>query len=81
MKNFAFTLFLAFVFVFSLSVNTFAEGEIPTMGRTCPTTTTCLADGEIPISGKSLVDTQAPTQTEEATIFKTVIDYLSQLFG
>jgi hypothetical protein len=70
MKNFAVTLFLAFVFVFSLSTNAIAEGDIGLAGRTCPPNTTCL------------VNTQTPTtQAEDATIFKTVIDYLSQLFG
>jgi hypothetical protein len=70
MNKFAATLFLAFVFVFSLSVNTFAEGDIPVGGRSCPPNTTCL------------VGNQAPTeQAEDATIMKTVIDYLTQLFG
>ena len=58
MKNSLFTLFLACVILFSLSVNTFAEGEIP-------------------IGGISSTDTQA----DDATTFKTVIDYLAQLFG
>jgi hypothetical protein len=75
MKKFAFTLFLAFVLVFS-SVNTFA-GEIPLVGRTCPPNTTCLTDGEIPLGGLASGDKQA----DEPTIFKTVIDYLAQLFG
>jgi hypothetical protein len=69
MKNFAVTLFLAFVFVFSLSTNTIA-GDIGLAGRTCPPNTTCL------------VNTQTPTtQTEDTTVLKTVIDYLAQLFG
>ncbi|HEX8367706.1 MAG TPA: hypothetical protein VF604_03990 [Pyrinomonadaceae bacterium] len=80
MKNFAVTLFLAVIFVSSLSANSFA-GDLPIGGRSCPPNTTCLVEGDLPIGGKSLVDTQVPTQTEDATIFKTVIDYLSQLFG
>jgi hypothetical protein len=77
MKKIAFTLLLAFVFVFSLSVNTFAEGQIPIAGRTCSPNTPCLTDGQIPIGGLSSVN----TQEDDATIFKTVIDYLAQLFG
>jgi hypothetical protein len=70
MNKFAATLFLAFVFVFSLSVNTFAEGDIPVGGRTCLPNTTCL------------VAPQAPSeQAEETTVLKTVLDYLTQLFG
>jgi hypothetical protein len=70
MKKIAVTLFLAFIFVFSLSINTFAEGEIPNVGRNCglPDLPPC------PVA--------APVEpTEDTTIFKTVIDYLAQLFG
>jgi hypothetical protein len=74
MKKVTVTLFLAFVLVFS-SVNSFA-GDIPIMGRNCPPNTTCVT-GEIPIGGLSSSD----TQQVDPTIFKTVIDYLSQLFG
>ena len=71
MKKFAATLFLAFVFVFSLSVNTFAEeGNIPVGGRTCPPNTTCLVNNQVPTE-----------QGEDVTVIKTVIDYLTQLFG
>jgi hypothetical protein len=70
MKNFAVTLILAFVLVCLLSVNSFAEGNIGIGGRSCPPNTTCL------------VSTESPTeQADDATIIKTVIDYLSQLFG
>jgi hypothetical protein len=70
MKKFAITLFLAFVFTFSLSTLARAEGNLPIGGRSCPPNTACL------------VDNQVPTQQEEdATILKTVIDYLTQLFG
>ena len=69
MKKFAVTLFLAFVFVFSLSVNIFAEGNIPNGGRNCG------YEGVPPC----LV---APIETtDDTTILKTVIDYLAQLFG
>ena len=71
MKKLAVTLFLAFIFVFTLSVNTFAEGDIPNGGRTAcgkPDLPPC------PVA--------APIETaEDATILKTVIDYLAQLFG
>lgn len=71
MKKFTSTLFLAFIFVFSLSVNTFAEGNIPIGGRT-----DC-GKPELPPCPVA-----APIEpTEDATIFKTVIDYLAQLFG
>lgn len=67
MKKITFTLFIALVFVFS-SVNSFA-GEIPIMGRTCgiPNTPPCPLADEQP--------------TEDTTYYKTVIDYLAQLFG
>jgi hypothetical protein len=70
MKNFAVTLFLAFVFVFSLSVNIFAEGNIPNGGRNCG------YEGAPPCPVAAPIET-----TDDTTIFKTVIDYLSQLFG
>ena len=71
MKKFAATLFLAFIFVFSLSVNIYAEGNIGNGGRTgCGTT------GLPPCPVAAPIET-----TEDATIFKTVIDYLAQLFG
>jgi hypothetical protein len=76
MKNFAVTLFLAFIFVFSLSTNSFAEGDIPVGGRNCPPNTTCVT-GDIPVGGLSSGD----TQEDNTIIFKTVIDYLAQLFG
>jgi hypothetical protein len=69
MKKFAVTLFLAFVFVFSLSVNTFAEGQIPTMGRNCGN------EGQPPCPGV------APVPNEDSTFYKKLIDYLAQLFG
>jgi hypothetical protein len=100
MNKIAFTLCLAFVLVFSLSVNTFAEGNIPVggrnclpnttcftdggvpiMGKTCPPNTTCLTEGDIPVGGRSSVNTEVPTQADDATIFKTVLRYLAQLFG
>ncbi|MDQ3801855.1 MAG: hypothetical protein M3384_20720 [Acidobacteriota bacterium] len=94
MKKIASTLFLATIFVFSLSTNAIAEGEIPIGGRNCPQDTTCVT-GEIPIGGKTCppnttcVTGEIPiggltsdnTQAEDTTIFKTVIDYLAQLFG
>jgi hypothetical protein len=70
MKSFASTLFLAFVFVFSLSTSVIAEGDIPHGGRTCQPNTTCLVDTQ-----------EAATQAEEPTVIKTVIDYLAQLFS
>jgi hypothetical protein len=70
MKKFAVTLFLAFIFVFSLSINTVAEGNIPNVGRNCG------FEGQPPCPVAAPIET-----TEDATIFKTVIDYLSQLFG
>jgi hypothetical protein len=100
MKKVTFTLFLAFAIVFSLSVNAFAEGNIPNvgrscepnttcfteggvpiMGKTCPPNTTCLTEGNIPIVGRSSSGTQLPTQADDTTIFKTVLNYLAQLFG
>lgn len=100
MKKAAFTLFLAFAIVFSLSTNIMAEGNIPNvgrscepnttcfteggvpiMGKTCPPNTTCLIEGEIPNVGRSSADQQAPAQANDATIFRTVLDYLAQLFG
>ncbi|HEY0047974.1 MAG TPA: hypothetical protein VGB68_01720 [Pyrinomonadaceae bacterium] len=69
MKKIAFTLFLAFVFVFSLSINAFAEGNIPNGGRNCG------YEGVPPC----LVAPIEPT--EDTTYYKTVIDYLAQLFG
>jgi hypothetical protein len=71
MKKFAITLFLAFIFVFSLSINTFAEGDIPNVGRTA-----CGTQGLPPCPVAAPIET-----TEDATIFKTVLDYLTQLFG
>jgi hypothetical protein len=69
MKNFTLTLFLAFIFVFSLSVNAFAEGNIG-HGRTCGT------------AGLPPCPIAAPIEpTEDATFYKTVIDYLAELFG
>jgi hypothetical protein len=59
----------------------FTDGEIPTMGKTCPPNTTCLTEGEIPIGGRISVNTQVPTQMDDPTIFQTMLDYLSQLFG
>jgi len=71
MKKFAFTLFLAFIFVFSLSINTFAEGDIPNGGR-----------NSCGITGYPPCPVAAPIEpTEDATYFKTVLDYLAQLFG
>ncbi|HEX8370878.1 MAG TPA: hypothetical protein VF604_20195 [Pyrinomonadaceae bacterium] len=71
MKKNAVTLCLAFIFVFSLSVNVVAEGGIGHAGRTdCgkPDLPPC------PVA--------APIEpNEDTTIFKTVIDYLAQLFG
>lgn len=100
MKKAAFTLFLAFAIVFSLSINAFAEGDIgiggrscepnttcftegniPNGGKTCPPNTTCLTEGDIPIGGRSSAGQQVPTQTDDATIFETVLDYLARLFG
>jgi hypothetical protein len=69
MKNFAVTLFLAFVFVFSLSTNAIAEGDIGHAGRNCG------YEGAPPCPVAAPIET-----TEDTTIFKTVIDYLSQLF-
>jgi hypothetical protein len=71
MKKLAVTLFLAFIFVFSLSINIFAEGEIPNGGRTgC-------GKPDLP-----LCPVAAPIEPiEDTTYYKTVIDYLSQLFG
>lgn len=68
MKKIA-TLFLAFVFVFSLSTNALAEGDIPIGGRACGNA------GQPPCPGV------APVPTEDSTFYKTVIDYLAQLFG
>ena len=69
MKNFVTTLFLAFVFVFLLSTNTLAEGEIPIGGRSCGN------------AGQPLCPGVAPVPTENPTFYKTVIDYLAQLLG
>ena len=69
MKKIAFTLFLALVFVFSLSVNTFAEGDIPTMGRNCGN------------AGQPACPGVAPVPTENPTFYKQLFDYLAQLFG
>jgi hypothetical protein len=71
MKKFAVTLFLAFIFVFSLSINTFAEGEIPNGGKS-----SCGKPDLPPCPVASPIE-----PAEDATIFKTVIDYLAQLFG
>jgi hypothetical protein len=69
MKKIAYTLFLAFIFVFSLSINTFAEGNIG-HGRSCGT------------EGLPPCPVAAPIEpSEDTTYFKTVIDYLAQLFG
>jgi hypothetical protein len=54
-------------------------GDIPIMGKTCPPNTTCL-EGDLPIGGRSSGNTQVPTQADDPTIFKTVLDYLAQLF-
>jgi hypothetical protein len=100
MKKAAFTTFLVFAIVFSLSTNVIAEGdigiggrncplnttcvtegEIPNGGKTCPPNTTCLSEGEIPHVGRSSGNIQVPTQADDAKIFKTVLDYLAQLFG
>lgn len=71
MKKITFTLFLAFVFVFSLSVNTFADdGGIGHAGRTCGTQDLPPCPVAAPIE-----------PAEDATIFKAVIDYLAQLLG
>lgn len=70
MKKVTFTLFLAFVFVFSLSTNATAEGDIGLGGKTCAPNTTCLVDTQEPIP-----------QADDSTILKTVLDYLAQLFG
>jgi hypothetical protein len=56
-------------------------GEIPIMGKTCPPNTTCLTEGDIPVGGRSSVNTEVLTQADNATIFKTVLDYLAHLFG
>lgn len=69
MKKNLLSFVLTLVFVSSMSVSAFADGEIPTMGKTCPPNTTCL------------VGTQTQTEAENATVLKTVIDYLTQLFG
>jgi len=70
MKSFAYTLFLAFVFVFSLSVNAIADDGNIGHGKNCPQNTTCFVDNQEPT-----------TKDEKPTIIKTVIDYLAQLFG
>ena len=69
MKKFAVTLFLALVFVFSLSVNTFADGQIPTMGKNCGNAS------QPPCSRVAAIP------TEDSTFYKKLIDYLAQLFG
>jgi hypothetical protein len=70
MKKIAFTLFLAFIFVFSLSINAVAEGNIGNAGRNCG------YEGAPPCPVAAPIET-----TEDTTYFKTVIDYLAQLFG
>lgn len=53
-----------------MSANAVAEGDIGIGGRNCPPNTTCA------------IEPQTPTdRADDATIFKTVIDYLAQLFG
>jgi len=70
MKKIAFTLFLVSIFVFSLSTNAIAEEGNIGHGKSCPPNTTCL------------IDPQAPTsQADDSTMFKTMLDYLAQLFG
>jgi hypothetical protein len=53
MRKVAYTLFLAFVFVFSLSINVLADGNIGHGGISCPPDTTCSTDGQIPAGGKT----------------------------
>lgn len=70
MKKSALSLLLATAFVFLMSANAVAEGDIGIGGRNCPPNTTCA------------IEPQTPTdRADDATIFKTVIDYLAQLFG
>jgi hypothetical protein len=57
------------------------EGDIPHGGKSCPPNTTCLTEGDIPNVGRNSADTRVPAQADEATIFKTVLDYLAVLFG
>jgi hypothetical protein len=59
----------------------FTEGDIGNGGKTCPPNTTCVTDGDIGHGGRNSVSTQVPAQTDNATIFQTVLDYLSRLFG
>ncbi|HEX8737470.1 MAG TPA: hypothetical protein VF721_19215 [Pyrinomonadaceae bacterium] len=71
MKKIAFTLFLAFIFVFSLSINAVADDGNIGHGRT-----DCGAANQPPCPVAEPIET-----AEDTTIFKTVIDYLAQLFG
>lgn len=71
MKKIASTLFLVFVFVFSLSTIAIADdGNIGHGGKTCPPNTTCLVNTQEP-----------PQQADDSTMFETMLDYLAQLFG
>lgn len=74
MKNRFFTLFLACVFVFTLSVNVIAEGEIPIGGRNCqPPAPTCLVNDQQPETPKE--------EENDKTIVDSVLEYLAELFG
>jgi hypothetical protein len=62
-------LFIAFIFVFS-TVSIKADGGVPIMGKNCGIT----AYPPCPVA--------APIEpTEDTAYYKTVIDYLAQLFG
>lgn len=67
MKNKLCALFLAFVFVFSLSVNAFGEGDIPIGGKTCG------------IAGQPPCPVAAPIDSD-TSIIKSVLDILIQIF-
>lgn len=66
MKKFTTILVLLFV----LCVSAFAEGEIPTGGKTCPQGQVCFSDtGEYPTGGKS-----------ENPIYQDIFDFLKSIF-
>ena len=69
MKKNTFTLFIALVFVFSIVPVSAGDGGVPIMGKTCGIANTppCPLADEQP--------------SEDTTYYKTVIDYLAQLFG
>lgn len=69
MKKIVYTLFIALVFVFSIAPAKAEDGGIPIGGKTCG------------IAGYPPCPIPAELPSDEDTYYKTVLDYLSQLFG